>query len=347
MMSVNRVLERLHFELPAHETNEYELFVGNHPSKVDQSCIKTKESTFALEFPMEKAPYYFKYQNSDGQFSPVFSERVLPLKGTINVRDLGGYRVGSKQIRYGLLFRGDQLSKITKNDQKILEQIGIRTIIDFRSEKERAIYPNVIPSTVERIIFCNPNSALLEAAGQTESVAEENRKLVLSLENGCVEEKYFEDTELQVKEDYIRLVLSKESQKAYTNMIQEYVHSNHAPIIQHCRGGKDRTGFGSALLLGILGVTREDIIKDYMLTAIVRESRNKQKMKDYRELTSNDFFLRYIEALFSTRSSYIESALDLIDKEYGSIEKYSQTILGLSNEDIQQLRRNFLEEVII
>ena len=64
-------------------------------------------------------------------------ERLLPLVGACNFRDLGGYpTVDGRFTRWGKLFRSDTLHELTEEDLELLRQIGLTSIIDLRTKTE-------------------------------------------------------------------------------------------------------------------------------------------------------------------------------------------------------------------
>jgi protein-tyrosine phosphatase len=59
--------------------------------------------------------------------------RLLPLEGLFNVRELGGYPAGEgRRVKWGLLYRSGDLRDMTVGDRAALEGRGIRTVVDFR-----------------------------------------------------------------------------------------------------------------------------------------------------------------------------------------------------------------------
>ena len=74
--------------------------------------------------------------------NPAFSDestydRVIDLKGTSNTRDIGGYQTGDQRfLRPGQIIRSENLSRLTASDFQKLEEIGVKTVIDLRTDKE-------------------------------------------------------------------------------------------------------------------------------------------------------------------------------------------------------------------
>lgn len=306
--------------------------------------IEGDAGEYTLDMPVGEMPCYFLLE-SDGK-KEIFAERKLPLKGAINVRDIGGYKTNDgKRVKWGLLFRGDQLSKLEQSDIELLQRIGIKTIIDYRSDHERMINPNVKLDTVIQDVHSDPHSSFSEAAAQAVDLASENMNLVNDLNQGKVESKYINGKGLKVILSYENLVDSEKSKTAYKKVLETYANPNLMPSIQHCRGGKDRTGFGSMLLLMLLGVRDEDIVRDYVMTGVIREERNNFKLSQYKELTDNQDYLDYLMSMIETRAEYIEASMNRINHEYGGIENYVKDVLGIHDFQIDTIRESYLEEM--
>ncbi|MBH9877726.1 tyrosine-protein phosphatase, partial [Clostridioides difficile] len=116
---------------------------------------------------------------------------------------------------------------------------------------------------------------------------------------------------------------------------------SNLPILNHCTAGKDRTGVGSAIILMILGVSRENIMKDYLKSndfadkEIERFIEYKPKFKDIPKEN-----LKYI---FGVNEEYMKTAFRRIDEEYISVEAYLYGEFNLNKEEIRKLRNQYLE----
>lgn len=342
---LHRDKDQLKFEVDNKDNEMITIYVGNSAKKdcINHVLIKTTKSTFEVTLPAEKMPYYFLMKKNN-QVSSIFSERVLDLEGAINVRDMGGYETDDGKVtKWGLLFRGDQLSKLNVGDIQLLERLKIRTIIDFRSNHEIELHPNKQIKTVKQVFQCDPKSILSEAAGEAVDLQDENAKLVKALENEVVAKELANGKGIQVLGNYKKLVDSLDSQQAYKKMMKVYATPEYMPSLQHCRGGKDRTGFGSALLLLLLGVKKEEILKDYMITQEIRKERNDFKMKQYQELTTNQDHLDYLASLIETRPEFILESINQIERVYGNVLSFANQVLDLDEKSIHILREAYLE----
>lgn len=104
----------------------------------------------------------------------------------------------------------------------------------------------------------------------------------------------------------------------------------------HCTAGKDRTGYACALLHGALGVHRDDILSDYLLT--------QQCYQVALTPMSQHYSLRedVMQILWGVKAEYLELSLELIQTEFGSMERYLRYQLQLDSTKQQQLFERFL-----
>lgn len=271
-------------------------------------------------------------------------ERVIRLEGANNFRDMGGYAAaGGKHVRWGQLYRSDHFATLTDGDMEALGALGIRTVMDFRSNGERAQYPDrFIPA---RVIVLDPSSATAEHAAQasvgTQKLEDENRQLVAMAE-GFDPEAFLPENS-PIYNMYRTLVTSEASVAAYREMLRLLALPETPPVVMHCRGGKDRTGYGAALVLHLLGVARQDIVDDYLLTGKLRTERNNMKMAQYRQLTSDERVLEYLYSLIDTKPEFIEASFIEMEKTAGSVDAYMKNTLHADESLVAALRSLYLE----
>lgn len=317
-----------------------QLLIGDTPEKVTEVISTTSSNTFEFNLTRDKLYYY---QITGAIESPVFAERLLPLQGAINVRDMGGYQtVSKKSVKWGLLYRGDQLSQLTEKDIQFLKKIAFHSIIDFRNAQERELSPNYAFDTVKNYYNCDPHSTVSEAAGAVVSFEEENKLIVKNLEDGAVPREELNGSGNVFHKNYREFVTSDNAKEAFSKMIRALLKKENTPIFMHCRGGKDRTGFGSALILSILGVNQREIFIDYLITQEVRIERTRFKMAQYRKYTENKNILEYLKAMIDTRQDYLEASFKVIEESFGSIDGYVSH-LGITTEEVELLKKIYLE----
>jgi protein-tyrosine phosphatase len=274
------------------------------------------------------------------------SKRRTPLEGCFNCRDLGFYPGDrSRPLRPGRLFRSDALDKLTDRDLAYLQGLGIRRVIDFRSPAEAERYPDRLPpdAVYENL---NPHAAL---ARQASSRRDEDQTKVEKLEAlaETPEGREFLTKGKNAMADQMRfLVGDPAAAAAYRRFFARL--SEGGPLLFHCQGGKDRTGWAAALVLLALGVERRIIREDYLLTREMNRERNRSRMDEYRRYTGHPLVLDYLAGLMDTREEYIDAAFDEMDRISGGASAldrggYLQTRLGLREEDIDGLRLHYLE----
>lgn len=271
------------------------------------------------------------------------TNRRIRLEGTFNTRDFGGYPgYQGRMVKCGLLYRSDALNKLTDRDQKILAALGIKTVVDFRGKDEAAQEPDLLfagatyinlPPHAEVAQLASGNilndKAKVAALAELASTAE-GREQLLSRQN---------DMEIQMR-DLVRQDIANEQYRKYLHLLLE---PSNTPILHHCRGGKDRAGFAAVAALAALGVDREAIMYDYMLTRDNMAERNERRMNEYRQFTDNEFVLAYLSSLMQTKENYLNAAFDEIDRISGSMEAYLRDVLDLDAGKLSRLRGLYLE----
>lgn len=253
----------------------------------------------------------------------VVPSRVVPLQGGRNFRDLGGYRTGDgRMVKWGLLYRSGSMTGLTADDYAALEKRGIRVVCDLRSSAERQAEPVHWPHALPRVLaddYVMDNGQFLPK-GDLRQVSPEAVRAAMAA-------------------SYPRLLTQFNSQ--YRRMFGELL-AGHAPLAFNCSAGKDRTGVGAALILTALGVPRETVIADYMLS---NQTLDPAKLMGGKAMAGSPFAALPPDALkllVGVDRSYIEAAFALIDAHQGGAEGYLRDELGLGAPQIALLRRLYL-----
>lgn len=298
-------------------------------------------STFLAGRPLNNTPVYYIMEGGADRI--VFGERTLPVEGMNNFRDIGGY-IGheGKRVKWGSLFRSGHFHSVTKNGVSFLRELHIKTIVDFRSDKEYKRNPNVNIGE-EKTCHLDPDAYTAELAAQfSAEQKDENKALIESVLNGKPRAE-INGSGLQMLAQYRDFVTSNNAIGAFSAMIKVLADGNNVPVVQNCRGGKDRTGVGVMLVLGLLGVSRKDIMEDFMITKENRFIRNKVKMSEYKLLTEDLDLIDYLMSLVETREEYLLESFHTIDEMYGGIEPYAKSVLLITQEEIDCMRKLYLE----
>ena len=250
--------------------------------------------------------------------------RLLPMDGAHNTRELGGYETtDGKSVKWGMLFRSDKLSDISKTDQAYLQNLGIKKIIDFRSKEEKAEDPDIIPKGINYV----------EMPISVDGAMRSKIEAVLKGE-----------TNKEVKSFLIDA--NKEFVSNYTGVYEEFLRNlidDEGPALFHCTAGKDRAGFAAAITLIALGVSKEDVIQDYMKTNQFTQERIEEIIGQIELMTLYQTDAEILRPLLGVEREYIETAFQTAEEKYGSLEGFIRDGLNISDEDIQKLRNKFLE----
>ena len=262
--------------------------------------------------------------------SPIPTTRHIPLDGTPNLRDLGGYATRCGQcVATGKAFRSGTLAYLSASDWRKLEEYKLSVICDFRREDEQAMEPTTLPPNMPVNIVCLSigSGSLTEylrylLSDQSES-ADSVRKLMQAINREFVLE--YADTFRQFMQHTLAL-------------------ADHESILFHCSAGKDRTGFGAALLLSALNVERDVILNDYLASAdyylpTVEIEKIKQR---FAHLEPGTYQIERLQPMLEVQADYLNSAFAAIDENWGDSETYIREALNISDQQIQHLRSKFL-----
>jgi protein-tyrosine phosphatase len=162
-------------------------------------------------------------------------ERHVPLTGTFNMRDVGGYPAASgRTTRWRTLLRSDTLHRADATGA-VLRGYGLRTVIDLRTDLEAEFAPS--PS-------CGPGTRTVRISLIGDDLREMPQRL-----------------------DTIYQYMIERRGPVLAEIIGELCAAGAVPALVHCSAGKDRTGVVIGLVLAVLGVPDEVIATDYSLSA--------------------------------------------------------------------------------
>ena len=255
--------------------------------------------------------------------------RVLSLKGASNFRDLGGYGTPEgQQVKWRVLYRSGQLSKLRGSGLRRFDQLEIHTLIDFRSNQEREKEPDRLPPGHHIRVLALP----VFDEGNSAMVREINQRLKKNNFEGF-------DPEATMAAAYRQFAL--DFADSYRQFVHAILEADGAPVLWHCTAGKDRAGFAAALLLRLLGVEQQIVLQDYLLSA--KHAPSMRHILVGLWLTKGAKTARTIKVFTEVKEHWIRAALQTIDERWGSFETYTQQALELSPADVANLRRSLLE----
>ncbi len=258
--------------------------------------------------------------------------RKLPLKGAHNFRELGGYRTqDNKSVKWGILYRSDELHALTAEDIKYLERLKLNTLIDFRSMGERENEPD--PILKETNIRLLPIDVLAESSSEEKDKTQ--KEIQEELFSG---ERDLSNLLVDANKDFATTFTP-----TYKIFIDTLIENNGQPLVFHCSAGKDRAGFAAAIVLSILGVPRDIIIQDYLATNSYTKDEIDRTIEQINISSAFKVDTDNIRKVLEVEERYIQAAFDEIDKEWGSMELYFKNGLILSESEIEKIKSLYLE----
>ncbi|TGA94508.1 tyrosine-protein phosphatase [Streptomyces sp. MZ04] len=260
----------------------------------------------------------------------------IPLQGAVNVRDLGGYRTyDGDRVRYGQVFRADALAKLTDADVGTLAKLGLKKVIDFRVPAEVRYdgtdkLPAGLTATSRAVNDNGLFTMLMTVIGSKDPVKQEEM-----LGNG--------KADAFMRDVYRTFVADGTNRAQFAATLRDIAHGGDAaPLLYHCTSGKDRTGWTSYLLLRAIGVPERAAVGDYLASNTYRaayDAKVRESLKQSGMMQNPDLLI----PLQEVRTGYLETALDEVKKEYGSLDGYLRKGLGLDTRTILALRERMVD----
>jgi len=271
--------------------------------------------------------HYFYLSTERGE-AVILAERQLSLEGTPNFRDLGGYETEEgRRLRWGKLYRSSKLSALTNKDINYVNRLGVTLICDFRQVVEQDLEPTWLGDASSHTL-----ASLPVTPGSSNSFIENLHQGIIAVDDAAGFMK-------NINRDFVSNQMPQ-----YAEMFRLLLVGDQQMLI-HCASGKDRTGFGSALILDVLGVSEEIITEDYLLTnnylQIEKElERLSTQLVDHSGSAVSEDILR---PMLEVRPEYIRACFEEIRKRYESKEHFFETALSLDSTKIEKIKEKYLE----
>ena len=246
--------------------------------------------------------------------------RVVRLDAVHNFRDIGGYpTVDGHTTRWGRLFRADGLYRLTSSDLEVVRQLGLRTVIDLRTEEELDLSGR-FPLQYHPVHFHHlPVQDVLWTQMPDIDVTDRDPAEFL---------------------EWAYLHMLSECSDRFARVIDHLAEAEVLPAVFHCAAGKDRTGVLAMLILGALGVREEYIVADYALTAGGMERMRDWSRRDAPELYER---LANLPSVFTAAvPEAIFAVMGVINERHGSIRDYVLH-LGVSTDALDRLSAELLD----
>jgi protein-tyrosine phosphatase len=231
---------------------------------------------------------------------------VISSLSHLNFRDLGGLRLaGGLRVKHHVLYRGPGPARLEEGHRDALRSLGIRLVCDLRSEPERQ---DGLHDCVE--------AELLRLDLANDFADEASRSFRLLQERPDAD-----GAKAAMRAIYAAIPAAL---RAHWPSLLGAIGDGRVPVLVHCTAGKDRTGVLLALLLLFLGAPEGAVVEDYLLSAYEGAAPH-----GYRGATSPIGALLssapdpgVIAALKGVDASFLATALDVVTREWRSIDGY-------------------------
>lgn len=249
---------------------------------------------------------------------------VLAIDGATNFRDIGGYRTADgRTVRTGLVYRSAEMSHVTPKGFEQIKSLGVRANVDLRSTDERAKQPVNWPADmgvkVHQVDYPMDMAPFMALFSKETVTAEDTRVLMAG---------FYKDVPFTFAPQYATLA-------------REIIDGD-APVIFNCSAGKDRTGVGAALLLTLVGVPRETVTQDYLLSNTYYRPLAQLGADDPQAAMFRRLPLDVVQALMGVDKRYLDSAFAAIEAREGGWKRYVEQDLGLTPADVAKLKAKLL-----
>jgi protein-tyrosine phosphatase len=305
------------------------IFAGSSPDKIDRTRPVAagggKGSTSVSGLARDRR-WFFELVPDRG--APlIIADRSVNLATAPNLRDVGGYRtVDGRWVAMGLVYRSDQLDRLTDRDFAKLSSLGLRTVADLRTESERRAGPDRVPTGAEHLI-------LDVAADSKDSLGGDMRAGLAAIQSGRGAEML-----TAANREFVSL---DSARHAYQQLLRRIAATDGGATLYHCTAGKDRTGWATAVLLTLLGVPRETVMADYLASNAYLADKNQATLVALAN-SARPISPAHLEPVLTVRAAYIDAAFAEVERRHRTMEAYVRDGLGIDDATVARLREAML-----
>ncbi len=311
------------------------VFQGTDPDAIDTEVTTsdTKSATVDGLDPDQRS--FFELKVGDAKHGTVVADRSLHLTSAPNARDIGGYETkDGHHVKWGQVYRSDAIAEADTADLAKLDALGIKLICDFRGPGEVAVDGADQPvAGAEQL-----NLPILDESDDSNAKI---RAAITSGDTAAQEALLGDGKGAKILTDAGTFFVEDASARDnFATLLGRLADPADLPTLTHCTAGKDRTGWSTAIILSALGVPKQTVIDDYLLTNDYTKEKNAQTL----ESTATLIDPALLRPLLEVQPEYLAGSFDAVKKRYGTFEKYLTKGLGMSKADLAALKRNLLTD---
>ncbi|MXN90488.1 protein-tyrosine-phosphatase [Flavobacterium sp. Sd200] len=313
---------------------EYELHLNgiNSTSEIKDPTGKRftiNSDTVFAERDLNTRPYYTI--NTDSGIA-VLSNRHIYFKHANNFRDIGGLKTkDGLTVKWGLIYRSDNLSKLRKNEFEKFEGLGIKTVFDLRTANEVYEKNDHLPQSVQHV----HQPIVQDSLNELGTI----KKKVIKGDVDAAQSFQF------MTELYTTIIADNIPQLRST--LQQIFEAD-TPVLYHCSAGKDRTGIITALILSILKVDRQTIVNEYLMSDYYRCEKLEGIMKKVKvaRIIKPKLATETIQNLMGVDERYLNAAFNVIDTKFGGIDNYIKNQLQIDDAQRQAIINKYTYSIL-
>ncbi|MEC7762105.1 MAG: tyrosine-protein phosphatase [Pseudomonadota bacterium] len=248
----------------------------------------------------------------------------IEIPGALNFRSVPSFSTAHGHIRANQLFRCGAFDLVGDEGQQALKDAQATRIFDLRSEREKVVAPSPMIGNPDFEILTTPHNI---KAGDLAEV----------LKNEAATP---DDCRAAMRRSYRKM--PGEFRDIFAGFLRAAAAPDGAPIVVHCTAGKDRTGIVVAILLDFLGVSYADILSDYLESNTAAGELTARLDRRMASLHVTGLRPEIVEVLNISTEANLSGMFDALHTEFGTTESYIRDHLGLTDAEVEQLRKNIL-----
>ncbi|WP_318241466.1 tyrosine-protein phosphatase [Cellulomonas avistercoris] len=244
-----------------------------------------------------------------------------------NLRDVGGWATADgRTVRRGVAFRSAELRAPAIADDPAIAALGVGTVVDLRTEAERAALPDVLPAGARGVhadvLALDPQAPAFDP-GELLRRPQEAGEVLAAL-----------DPAGRMRQTYVDLVVGDAARTGYATLLRELLGDTAAPVLYHCTAGKDRTGWATTVLLLAVGVGEADARTEYLAVNPAVRAMYAPLLQQFAAVGGDP---RLLVPLLEVREEYLDAALGAVREHFGSVDGYLRDGLGLGADEVGAL----------
>jgi protein-tyrosine phosphatase len=287
--------------------------------------IRIQKDPEPESYPVPTAPDGSPLYNFKDEANLIFTaetqlgKRLIQLERSINIRDIGGYTgLNGRKVKWGMVIRSEELAHLSDNDVKYFENFNLQHVFDFRNEEKARRQSDRLPSFTHYHLI----------------------PIFESFNFGVKKPDFRQPGSVDLFMRTIYKVQTEERAQSFATVLKYLTEPLDFPILYHCTNGKDRTGFMTYLILGILGVPDAIIISDYTLTNLTFD----ESFDLLGNIMSEELGIEnhHLWEFCGVKPDWLRISMDYINTNFGNVETYLLSETDLTIDDLEKIRDNLL-----